>query len=324
MPENHEARDPIDAAYVQAEALLDDEAARAERRARMLAAIASGPAASASPPAARAPRSGWRSGRWLAAAAVAGLAVLVATHVYQPPVTPESASRPGAVTSSAPPAPLSTAPPSAGAARSLPAPAAPTPIALPNPRNVATASPPQVALAAPPPPPPSPPPPPPAPEAFPAAPPPPPPPPGEQAVVTAEKRAPALAQSDQSNAAGAESRAFAAPPAAEKAFVGPSDAPERLRAAAAAGRTIEVEDLLAGGVPVDASDAEGDTALMQSIQADHPATAALLRRHGASLDRRNRQGESARDMARDRGDADLDRAIGVRPPATAPREGTSP
>jgi hypothetical protein len=52
---------------------------------------------------------------------------------------------------------------------------------------------------------------------------------------------------------------------------------------------------------------------MESIQADHPAAAALLRRHGASLDRKNHAGERARDMAAAKGDAELNKAIGLSP-----------
>jgi len=84
----------------------------------------------------------------------------------------------------------------------------------------------------------------------------------------------------------------------------------RLRAAAAIGLTAEIETLLAQGVPVDAPDRDGDTALMKAIQADRPAAAALLRKHGASLDRKNRAGVSARDMAGARADPALDEAIG--------------
>jgi hypothetical protein len=87
----------------------------------------------------------------------------------------------------------------------------------------------------------------------------------------------------------------------------------RLRAAAAAGRTADVEALLEHGAPVDSPDAEGDTALMKSIQADRSAAAALLRRYGASLDQKNHAGESARDMARAKGDAGLNQAIGLSP-----------
>ncbi|MFI4936604.1 MAG: ankyrin repeat domain-containing protein, partial [Caulobacterales bacterium] len=87
----------------------------------------------------------------------------------------------------------------------------------------------------------------------------------------------------------------------------------RLRAAAAAGRTTEMDALLEQGAPVDTPDAEGNTALIKSIQADHPAAAALLRRHGASLDRKNSAGESARDIATAKGDAELNQAIGLGP-----------
>jgi ankyrin repeat protein len=92
-----------------------------------------------------------------------------------------------------------------------------------------------------------------------------------------------------------------------------SDPGAKLRAAAAAGRTDELATLLDQGVPVDAPDAAGDTALMESVRADRPAAAALLRRRGASLDRRNQTGQSARDIASTKADAELDRAIGVEP-----------
>jgi len=89
---------------------------------------------------------------------------------------------------------------------------------------------------------------------------------------------------------------------------GPDQA-ARLRAAAADGRTAELETLLAQGVPVDAQDDDGTTALMKSIQADQPAAAALLRRHGANLDQKDRAGVSARDMARAKHDPELDQAL---------------
>jgi ankyrin repeat protein len=92
-----------------------------------------------------------------------------------------------------------------------------------------------------------------------------------------------------------------------------SDLAGRLRTAAAAGRTAEVAALLDQGAAVDAADAEGDTALMKSIRGNHPAVAAVLRRHGASLDRRNRAGKSARDLAAAKGDAELNQAIGLGP-----------
>jgi hypothetical protein len=52
---------------------------------------------------------------------------------------------------------------------------------------------------------------------------------------------------------------------------------------------------------------------MESIRADRPQAAALLRRHGANLNRRNHAGQSARDLAKAKDEQGLDQAIGVRP-----------
>ena len=93
------------------------------------------------------------------------------------------------------------------------------------------------------------------------------------------------------------------------------DGASRLRAAAAAGRTADIDALLAQGVAVDAPDADGETALMKAIEAGRRAAAALLRRHGASLDLKNRAGASARDMAARLNDAELDQALGLAPAA---------
>ena len=100
---------------------------------------------------------------------------------------------------------------------------------------------------------------------------------------------------------------------AERRAAQKPDGGARLRAAAAAGRLAEVEALLDQGESVDAPDADGDTALMKSILADRPAAAAVLRRHGASLDRRNHAGESARDLAMASEDTALQRALGLAP-----------
>jgi ankyrin repeat protein len=70
-------------------------------------------------------------------------------------------------------------------------------------------------------------------------------------------------------------------------------------------------------VPIDTADAAGETALMRSVEGDHPDTAALLVRRGADLERKNRLGMSARDMAEAKGDDRLNRALGIhadRPP----------
>jgi ankyrin repeat protein len=93
----------------------------------------------------------------------------------------------------------------------------------------------------------------------------------------------------------------------------PRDPAARLRAAAAAGDLGAIQTLLKTGSQVDAADGEGETALMAAIQSDQPAAAALLRRHGASLDRRDKAGTSARDMAEQAGDPALRQALGLAP-----------
>ena len=113
-------------------------------------------------------------------------------------------------------------------------------------------------------------------------------------VVTGERVAPASRRAE----------AFAASAA---------DRAGRLRDAAQSGRTAEVQALLAKGAAVDTPDADGETALMKAIQANHPDVAALLRRHGASLERKNHAGLSARDMAAAADDPDLNRALGLPP-----------
>jgi hypothetical protein len=310
--------DPMDEAYVEAEAVLSDDKARAARRARVLTSVEG--AAAASPPVASPAnlrRTSWRRGGWLAVASVVGLGVVIATQVYQPfvrwpraapslPSAPAPAVRgadaqPGSPAFATAPAPRAVVAPSRAAA---PVPAAPV-------RDIAPSAP--------------------APQAFPAAPPPPPP----AAAAASERTAPvagAIAQerpaSDaRDEAAGAQgltSETARAPATLTARAAAPmnrlqssaaplSEQAARLRAAAAAGRTGEVEALLNRGVPIDAADLDGNTALMLSIKADQPATAALLRRHGARLDQQNRAGETARDMATAKGDAELNRAIGVGP-----------
>lgn len=127
----------------------------------------------------------------------------------------------------------------------------------------------------------------------------------EALIVTGEAAAP---PSSAARAARAESPMAQAP-----ALASPAVRAARLRAAAAAGQIAELRALLAQGTPVDAPDSEGETALMKSIQARNPAATALLLRHGASLDRTNRAGVSARDMAVSIDDPDLNRALGLEP-----------
>jgi hypothetical protein len=321
MSDPGEAHDPIDRAYAKAEAMLNDDEARAARRARVLAAVASQPAA----PVETARRSSllWRRGGWLVAACIGGLGLIVASQMYQPFWRPPQ-TRPA--TSAAPAAAHS---PTAAAPATATSPAPPAPSAIPAPRNAQapaavsappTATGPEISTQAPP-----------TPEAQ------APPPPAPAPAVSAD-RAAAFPQEKASAAPSAVARdeaaeapkaargvdrreaasGFAAPPATSMGSLAAPDATAaeraaRLRAAAAAGRTKDIEALLDQGVPVDASDAEGNTALMLSIRDNRPGAAALLRRHGASLDRTNRAGESARDLAADRGDAALSRAIGTGP-----------
>jgi hypothetical protein len=316
MPEH---RDPIEKAYTQAEELLDDSNSRAARRARILGAVAQEPVDHTAPNLSSHRRPAWWRGDWLAAASIAGLGVFLATRVYQlapqplrtiptpPPVFAPAASEPA--TTSLPPAAAKTIS-RAGRAPMLksaaPAPLAATPSRL-DIRPVA--SPPMPApMAA---------------RAFPAE---ASPPPSQQVIVTAERRAspPAAGKSEftggmrDGNLGALSSARMAEKPAppligSETDEGSPSVQAGNLRAASAGGRLAEIETLLAMGAPVDAPDVDGETALMKSIQADEPAAAALLLRHGAKLDQRNRAGMSARQMATAVGDPALERAVGLKP-----------
>ena len=317
--------DPIDKTYAEAEAMLADDAARAARRARVLAAVAPEPMAPAEP--VRRPMH--RPAGWLAAASVAGLGVFLAIRFYPPAERLEPAAAPAPVQESAPPSVVAEPAPSSApthAASPTPAPRAspaaprvvetpPPPLNVPpQPISIAP-SPPQPPVVSPPPPPApvmrsmafS------APIAQASA-----PPPGGAALVGGDARA-APAEALDSIVVTASKRVsptVAAPPIRnrlELSAASPSDPAAGLRAAAAAGRTAEIEVLLARGVPVDAPDAEGETALMKSIRAGQPAAAALLRRHGASLDLKNHVGERARDLAMAKNDPALNEALGLEP-----------
>jgi hypothetical protein len=286
MSDHDATPDPMDKAYAQAEAVLSDESARAARRARVLAAIAR---ETATPPAVSSPakrRPAWRHGGWLVAASVAGLGVLLATQVYLPALNPRQA----APATPAVPAPAAAPTPAASAPERTPKPA-PRTVAAPRPAMLASRD-----LPA-------------------AAPSPAPQPQIAQAPETLPEAAPAPSASVQELVVTSERRASAPvlSPGIAAAVGSPADPAARLRAAAAAGRTAEMAALLAKGLPVDAPDADGETALMKAIQANHPAAAALLRRRGASLDRKNHAGVSARDIAMLVGDAELNQALGLGP-----------
>jgi hypothetical protein len=298
-------RDPVDRAYLQAEAMLDDGRARAARRARVLAAVAAAPAAGG-PSAQR--RSYFGRGGWLIAASIVGVSMMVALQIRSPFQAPQPASPPPAPSKPVPASPPTAAPPPARTAQadarnagvaqraplSLVAPPAPS-TAKPAPMV-----PPQQMLAPPAPPPPI------------AEAPPLPIPPVEHRI---EEPRPPAARSAAPAAAAAigngQISELVVTTGKRKALR--EDEAEQLRAAAAAGRADDVAALLAKGAPVDLPDEAGDTALMKSVRADHPAAAILLRHHGASLDRRNLAGESARSLAATAGDPELDRALGLAP-----------
>src|SRR5580698_6111667 len=343
MSDHDTAPDPIDEAYVRAEAMLSDDEARAARRARVLAAVEGAPTAAweqASPP--RRGRSAWRGGGWLTAASITAVCVgvFVTSQIYHPAPVLTGPSAPAHAPPASPAAP-NVAPPAQGGAQSTaPAPTRqaiakppsapvsgtpPAAIKKPQPQMQPAAPPPvDIAPAPPPPPPPAAPIIAPVPKAFPAAPP---------AADAPSERMESPRQyrfgnfsggaRDEVAAGSAEStaRRASAPSTAEATVTAksealaaaPADQAARLRSAAAAGKTAEVEGLLTAGVPIDAADANGDTALIRSIQADQPSVATLLRRHGASLDHRNNAGQSARDIAKTKDDAELNQALGLTP-----------
>jgi len=299
--------EPVDQAWAVAEALLADDAARVRRRARVLAAVAR-----IEPTPARGRRSA--RGGWLAAAAVAGLSVFVAIQIQQrPPVhAPAPPAARTAQTGDTTAADAARAPPQAAVSPPPP----PSPSAAP--RVLARA--PEAASAA---------------ADRPAA------PSGavaeKSAVGTSNAAAAKPGASADAGFAREEARAAGARPSYTAGHLGsplggiapppppapaaapatsiasPSDRGDQLRAAAAAGRSDDVADLLAQGAPVDAQDVNGDTALMKSVRAGRIETAALLRRRGASLDRKNRAGLSVRDVAATLNNPRLDQAIGVKP-----------
>ena len=136
MSDHDAATDPVDKAYVEAEALLSDDAARAERRARVLAAVAREPAKPFSAAAASGRRSPWRRGGWLAAASVAVFCSFLAARVYQPVRNQSLTAAPAALPASEI---ARTAAPSAASAKS---PAVPRrPAFRPQARALASATP---------------------------------------------------------------------------------------------------------------------------------------------------------------------------------------
>ncbi|HEY0646983.1 hypothetical protein, partial [Phenylobacterium sp.] len=126
MSDHDAAPDPMDKAYAQAEAVLNDETERAARRARVLAAVAEAAEAPQDAPAKPVRNPAWRRGGWLAAASVAVVSVLVALRFDPPPVDgpPTPPAPPATRTAPAQPtAPAAAAPPTTPPAAAPPAPA---------------------------------------------------------------------------------------------------------------------------------------------------------------------------------------------------------
>jgi len=306
------APDPIDKAYADAEALLAEDAARAARRARVLAAVAAEAPTPLDTPKPVPRRLAWGRGGWLAAACVAGVSVVVASQVYKPFLTPQQPSPDRTVIApplarSPAPMPLIQAPPKPPSPPTMavvppPPPAQPRPpVAPPADMAAPSAVPAPLPDAVPPPPPlPIPPVPKPAPPS--------PPPPMQSVVVTAQRRTanPAAAPAADRAAVGETSVNEIVVTSERKADLSPA---AKLRAAAASGRIDEIETLLAQGVAVDAADPAGQTALMIAVQARRPEAVAVLRRHGADPDLTNQSGQSARQMAAAIDDPGLNQAL---------------
>ena len=331
MSDPNAPHDPIDKAYAEAEAMLRDDAERAARRARVLAAVAHAdeaevePASTAMPPPRR---SAWRPAPWLMAAGVAGVAVLVTVRMTPPTVVRPPQLPPEAETAA--PATVTAPTPAQPIAPSSPAPPSPAPrsraeaaadVAPPPPPSLERRAPraePFPAEAVPPPP-----------LAIPPiqrrveAPAPPPPPlpipPVERRVeqpappvIVQALPAPAPASRDSRAAAGALNE-IVVTGSSIRGVAPVTNGAIRLRASASAGRTDDLTALLATGVAVDEPDAAGETALMKAVQAGQSAAITLLRRNGADPDRRNRAGVSARDMATASANPAVQRAMDIAP-----------
>lgn len=305
--------DPMDKAYVQAEAMLDDDHARNARRARVLAAVAE---ADADPEAAPAPRrTAWRHGGWLVAASVAAVSVFVAVQINRPPAFERPTTPPIAPTPAQPAAPgpdpmVDAAPPAAASVPPAVVAQEPVPQRIAPPPSIAPAAPPaeppDLEIAAPPAPAPAPPPPPPL------------------AAAMERRVAPAQAAKQITGPSRARARPETSDTASRSVIEeivvtgariesanSPAALAQQLREAAAAGQSRQLAVLLARDVPIDAVDDDGETALMKAVQARHLDAAAFLRRRGASLDLKNHEGRSARDMAATLADPAMDKALGL-------------
>lgn len=301
--------DPMDKAYARAEALIDDEAARAARRARVLSAVSEvAPAADTSPPR----RTAWRPAGWLAAASVAGISLFVAIQINRPPVIERPGDPPVPAPAIEPPAASApTSPPPAVApqerrvdaplaplATPAPAEAAPSEIVVEAAKRSPSFQDAPVAVEA---------------RALPVAPPPPPPPAAAAAPPMGRLVRPAAPASPRAQPSTDlnEISEMVVTGARQESATSPEALAQRLRDAAAAGQSREISVLLAREVPIDAVDDEGETALMKAVEARQLDAVALLRRRGANLDLKNNAGRSVRDLAAAAGDRELNKALGL-------------
>jgi hypothetical protein len=318
--------DPVDQAYRDAETRLTKQTERSVRRARVLAAVAQDEVVNPAVRPGSAPRFASRYG-WLVAASVmvvSGYLVLrfLPTQQFGAPPTAQTAAikspqknqMTAALSRPAPVPDLSAPAPTANTSDQAPI-VTHERTGSPGNRAVPAAPPPPVAMIAPSPPitaaPTSPLPPPgiapaPPPAAVAAAPPP-------SMVARLAPYSPPAAAPVAPPPAAAPAPALRTDAAKPMGELGTNPGFEELRAAAGAGRTAEVQELLDRHIPVDNADADGETALIKSVRADQPATAALLIRNGASLGKKNNAGFSARDLATQVNDPALKRALGIEP-----------
>jgi tRNA A-37 threonylcarbamoyl transferase component Bud32 len=107
-----------------------------------------------------------------------------------------------------------------------------------------------------------------------------------------------------------------------------SQTPEGLWLSASSGSAWWVRAALANGVPPDARDETGDTALMRASQRGHREVVKLLLVHGADAGLRNALGESALEMAQENGHAAVVALLrgrgGADPRPAAPELGPRP
>lgn len=263
-----DVRQPMDLAYREAEDSVDDALDRAARRSRLLRGIEAAGcsgAAVAARPAARALRP-W--GGWLVAAGLACLAVLVGVNVVGPGAGVDHSA--GAMRSAEERS--TVVGDAADAVRRQEARAAEVRSTAKGGASVS---------------------------AFPDE-------SRRESANAAAGPAPAEPVAPAANAGAAAAMVSeAGAPARAARMVAAPDLTTDLHALAASGNTSGVVALVTRGVPVDARSANGNTALMTSLLNKRYETARVLLDRGASLDVKNQDGVSAREMMISSGDAEL-------------------